>query len=256
MDRRDGNQGGSNWLYEFIYFENFGAALNHYCIDDAVSSQNCQNVVVQDFVIRTSHGKHSVAVAGMNGVVLGDDGNGPRTDGSGVKTGCIARRGYIGNVVGDPTAIVNGGVIDGNGIRLVIEQGYTVSDITIEDCTNNVNSGVAELTYSTYSTYSDHPAYLDTQADISNIRSIGWLQYHWWHRTLNWTSASPNNLGYIRSDSNHLIYPPGGNVAMDTPFRFVSTEQTIATWRAQTKASPPGALASIYDPNSTAAMAA
>lgn len=244
-----GNQGGSNGLYQFFYCRRAGAACVLYANGDANNTQNQENNVFQDFVIVENHAR-ATGAGGVGIDITGDGEFAPRSNGTGLIGGCIIRRGYIAGVV---TAFGGAPNIDGYAIGINAKDELLISHVTMEDCDHCMVGG---QTITTNSTYANHPALLAPQIRVRDCIFIAPRFYFVWHRFINWTATSPANLGYYDFDDNLYIYPSAGNVSTDTPFRFVTTGQTFATWKSNTKGAPPGEQASVYDPNSTAQLAA
>jgi hypothetical protein len=244
-------QGNSNCTFEFFYTRKAGACVVLYANGDATNTQNQRNNTFQDFVIVDNHAR--ATGAGGWGIDLTGNGNwaGVRTAGpNGLVDGNIIRRGHIENI---HTGYGGSPPIDGGAISLYCYQEIQISDVTMKGCDHCFLGGNTNLTDSTYA---EDPAYIGPQYNVSNCVMQTPTFYFLWHRNLNWSSSSPPNLGYYRFDNNSYVYPSGGNLSTDTYWRFVSTEQTFAAWQANTKGSPPGAEASIYDPNSTIELAA
>jgi len=220
-----------------------------YANGDATNTQNQRNNVIQDFVIIDNHARASGA--GGWGIDLTGNGNwaGRRTAGNGLVDGNIIRRGHIENI---HSAYGGSPPIDGGAISLYCYQKILVSNVTMKDCDHCFVGGNTNLTDNTYA---DDPAYIAPQYNVTSCIMREPTFYFFWHRNLNWSSASPPNLGFFQFDDNTYVFPSDGNPSTDTYWRFVSAEQTFADWQANTKGSPPGEETSIYDPNSTAELA-
>jgi hypothetical protein len=260
FDDRDSHalawQGASNWNVSFMYLQNAGLACNNYINDDALSSQNSVGMIVTDFVIRDSHQKFSESTggAGQGGINIGEDGAGPRTDGTGIKTGCEMRRGCIYNIIGDPTQAFGSAparVTDGVAMAFSIEQSAIYDHITVWACTNAHIGGHVSVD----STYTRFPDYIGMQSTVTNCIYREIEQLIFWTRDSLFFSASPAATGYYIGQGNQVILKSTENTSTTKKWRMGGTEITWAQWQAQAKASPPGDAVSDFDTTSSIELA-
>ena len=243
-----GTQGLKNSTVEFVYIQNAYAAIVNYSIGDSTTCQDNHDNILQDFIIRDSGSDNSSFGAGSCGVQwpTGDNDFGSRTDGSGDSSGNIIRRGVIDSIVSPNTP----NPIDGYAIQGFASQLLTIDNVTMSNCDHCLG---VQARNTTDSTYTDYPDTLDFQVAVSNCYFETPNYYFWLWRTTGWTTASPANIGYIDSNNNVYTYPAGDthNVSL----RFYEPgggAQTYDDWvTAMTKASPPGAAATVLDPDST-----
>lgn len=241
-----GGQGCSRWRVAYVLCEKAGSYYNLYSKGDATTSQTMRDNILEDFIFRNSHNKYveSTNGAGINGLnINGDPDSAERTDGSGVKTGNIARRGVIRNLIGDPVSTIG----DGGCLVTSNEQLVEWSEISMIACTHGIISARTTLV-TTDPTYVRQNQYLGERWEARNMRFIEIVRYHAWMRGGVWLSTSPPNTGYVDIDLSTIKLPSGEDISTALKYRVISTEYALAGWQANVKTNPPSDEPNAHDP--------